>query len=575
MYYISFKISKYRAIEDLEIKLENKLIPLIGVNECGKTTILQAIYSFDSANDNEYGGSHINSVRNLYETVNHDSIVSAKISLKSKEIVRIFQSIAESEKNEEIEYKEDEEAFNLDDLDASLKTLLSPEKELVIEIERNISKKTYATEWNLLNCLNNNTVKNLFCDLILRELPYILYNDDFMDRPPAELPIPNIKPQQITGWLAIYERLFVSTDPNYSLFKVIHETDQRLRDSIISDVEEKLNTTLTAAWKSFSTDSNNFITVSLRINDTAEKSLQINIVEKLDGKSRYFKILDRSKGFIWHYNFIMKTQFNPKIVGKVEDTIFLLDEPGSYLHSSAQEKLCRKLAEISKSFGIVIYCTHSHHLLDPNTIPIKNIIIVEKNKSKKISTTALPLYKSKSEKTSALQPIYEALNVPFYEIFSDKSTLVLVEGINDKYAIELFCSLPKTHRILPGTSADSIIKNIQYLIAYDKNFIALWDNDAEGNKSKKRAQKSLDLKDSQIASLPLEGRNERKMENMFDIDDLKTIASIIGLAESTSYDTVIPAAYHASPANKRKIKSQISESAKKSFSILEKIIFGR
>ena len=80
MNYVSFKISKYRAIDYLEIKLDNKLIPLVGINECGKTTILQAIYAFDELNDDEYGGKHINSVRNLYNTTDHDSIISAKIA---------------------------------------------------------------------------------------------------------------------------------------------------------------------------------------------------------------------------------------------------------------------------------------------------------------------------------------------------------------------------------------------------------------------------------------------------------------------------------------------------------------
>jgi predicted ATP-dependent endonuclease of OLD family len=567
MHYISFSISRYRAIENIEIRLENRLIPLVGVNECGKTTILQAIYSFDQSNDDEYDGNHITSIRNLYETVNHDSVVSAKISLENDEILEILKIII-TELSEE-----DREAFLPDDIDVLSKELMPKEKEIIIEIVRNLSKKTYSTEYNSYNWLNSVIVNELFCEAVVGKLPYILYNDDFTDRPPAELVIPNTRPPHITGWLAIYERLFKSTNSDYSLFTIINETDQRRRDSVISDVEEKLNSILTDAWKNFSVDRNSSINVSLKISDSDNKILQISIVEKLEGKSRYFKILDRSKGFVWHYNFIMKTQFNPKVIGKVEDTIFLLDEPGSYLHSSAQEKLCKKLAEISKSYGIVVYCTHSHHLLDPNTIPIKNILIVEKNKAKKISTTPLPSYKLKSEKISALQPIYEALSVPFHEIFSDNSKMILVEGINDKYVIELFCSIPEKFRILPGTSADSIQKNIPYFIAYNKDFIALWDNDKEGNKVKNRAQKELDLNHTQIASLPLEAKSTRRMEEMFDADDFKMIKIVLGLPQDVHYDILIPAAYHSNKKTREKIVDQISSGTKKSFSILEKILF--
>lgn len=83
MRYLSFDIKNYRAISGLTVKLDAKLIPLVGINECGKTTILQAIYSFDYINDEEYAGQHLKSTQNLYETVNAEASVSAHIT-KSK-----------------------------------------------------------------------------------------------------------------------------------------------------------------------------------------------------------------------------------------------------------------------------------------------------------------------------------------------------------------------------------------------------------------------------------------------------------------------------------------------------------
>lgn len=56
MKYLSFTITNYRGIsEPLTIDLQkSSLVPLIGINECGKTTILQAIYCFDYINDSFY-----------------------------------------------------------------------------------------------------------------------------------------------------------------------------------------------------------------------------------------------------------------------------------------------------------------------------------------------------------------------------------------------------------------------------------------------------------------------------------------------------------------------------------------
>ena len=66
MEYLSFTIENYKAITNkVDINLKNKLIPIIGINECGKTTILQAIYAFDSNNDNLFNKTHITNIKNI------------------------------------------------------------------------------------------------------------------------------------------------------------------------------------------------------------------------------------------------------------------------------------------------------------------------------------------------------------------------------------------------------------------------------------------------------------------------------------------------------------------------------
>ena len=52
MEYKKFILQNYRAIVNpIEIDLSHGIVPLVGVNECGKTTILQAIFCFDYSND--------------------------------------------------------------------------------------------------------------------------------------------------------------------------------------------------------------------------------------------------------------------------------------------------------------------------------------------------------------------------------------------------------------------------------------------------------------------------------------------------------------------------------------------
>ena len=44
---VDFKIENYRAIESVELNLNFSMNPIIGINESGKTSILQALLSFD------------------------------------------------------------------------------------------------------------------------------------------------------------------------------------------------------------------------------------------------------------------------------------------------------------------------------------------------------------------------------------------------------------------------------------------------------------------------------------------------------------------------------------------------
>lgn len=212
----------------------------------------------------------------------------------------------------------------------------------------------------------------------------------------------------------------------------------------------------------------------------------------------------------------MKLEFNPKVTGNIQDTIFLLDEPGSYLHSTAQEKLCGKIKQISEKNGNVIYCTHSHHLLNPNYIPLNRIYIVQKEKEKNIIATPLTKVNFKKENINAYQPIMDALQLPLSDFISDNKPIVAVEGIYDKYSLSLFCN-DTDYNILPGTSADSIIKNIQFLNGFSKVYIAIWDNDNEGKKQYQKAKILYgEIENEKYDLLPLLGKDKRKMEDMFE-----------------------------------------------------------
>jgi hypothetical protein len=491
---------------------------------------LQAIYCFDSVNDKEYNSNHLKNTLNLYKTDEEDPEITAEIKIINKKYLELINefNISKNEKDESDDEPLDdtakEEVVLLDE------NLLKNHFSGRIGITRNLNSLRYSAD--TIGMLSTEAQHD-FCDFVVKRMPYILYNDDFNDRPPTRVQINNKKNN---SWFSIYNRLFHETNHKYSLTQIVSETDTRRRNAILSDVEEYLNNSLTKAWKEFSVSNKSSINIKLTLEKEQDQEtkidvyyLKIEIVEKIGNKERFFNIIDRSKGFLWYFNFIMKVQFNPKISGTKNSTIYLLDEPGSYLHSAAQEKLCKKLRDISQKHGTVIYCTHSHHLLNPESIPINNIMIAEKDKNKEILLTPIGMIKTKNKKLQALQPVYEALDVSGFDFYKNTDKIICVEGIYDKYAIELMINLTDEYKILPGANADSIIKTIPYLIAYELDFVAIWDNDEEGIACHKKAIKAFGIEyDRKLMILPKIKNKKTRMEEMFENLDFEFIKKRTG-----------------------------------------------
>ena len=134
MKYISFTIENYKGIEEpLTLNIDkNPLIPIIGVNECGKTTILHAIFGFDFVNDSfNKNIRHLEDIKNRYETTPKDPKVSAEISITKEEIYKILKDLAdENEPNYKVECD-------------SYKRKLGAEYTGKVKITRNLITKRY------------------------------------------------------------------------------------------------------------------------------------------------------------------------------------------------------------------------------------------------------------------------------------------------------------------------------------------------------------------------------------------------------------------------------------------------
>jgi predicted ATP-dependent endonuclease of OLD family len=228
------------------------------------------------------------------------------------------------------------------------------------------------------------------------------------------------------------------------------------------------------------------------------------------------------------------------------DAIYLLDEPGSYLHEAAQGKLCKKLKSLSGK-NAVIYCTHSHYLLDPETVPVSHVKIASKNKDMEVSLRSIYEYDDdddSAEKRNAFQPIYDALQIkPFKMDIGRGERAILTEGIYDFYCFDM---LLDDYRVVPGQNADSVNYYIALMIGWGVSFNAIWDNDEEGREAKSKSdQRFGDAIAPKTHLLPLFGKARKTiLQNLFKNGDLSKIRIELGIPANSGFKRTISTLYY-------------------------------
>jgi predicted ATP-dependent endonuclease of OLD family len=480
MIYKRFIIENYKAIKCVKIDVSKSIIPLIGINESGKTSILQGILAFDKTKDNLLDGTHID-VKNRYNTKQRDCVLKAEIIFKNKEE---FEEIGKK-----INLRMDQPLYGW------LKNIVDSGS--YITLQRNFKDGILLSSYSLVNVekeiLELPKISNLINEFVKR-LPSILYFDDFSDRVPSNVIFPNdyLENQKLASgkqreWQEIIVEIFSrALDEKFSLAIFMNLKDEDDKNNYLEDVKAILNKEIITEWKNLKSNYENLGDDSINLEIQlgyldSEKKFTFKIKDSECGNGRYFDIQQRSKGFQWFFNFIMKLKFNPKYKENPEDAIYLLDEPGSYLHSSAQTELLKKLCNIGKK-NTIIYCTHSQYLLDPDVINIGSIKIVSKEEG---TITITDYGDSKCVKNlGAFSPLYHALNIKYGFGLSNIKYCILTEGITDYYFFNLFLKFQETN-VIPGSGCSQLKEMISLLISFSEKFLIILDNDQAGRNSQK------------------------------------------------------------------------------------------
>lgn len=219
-----------------------------------------------------------------------------------------------------------------------------------------------------------------------------------------------------------------------------------------------------------------------------------------------FYLNERSLGFKWFFSFLLFTEFRKIRKTDYGGILFLLDEPASNLHSTAQEKLLTTFNELVDKTTL-IYTTHSHHMINPEWL---SGVYVVRNKginyreisaiSKETNIEAIPYRQfvaSNPSQKDYFQPILDALN---YQPSSLEKIpdILITEGKNDYYTLKYINKVYLNNEfdsinIFPGTGADTNRPTMALYLAWGRNFLLLLDSDKKGIKAKQDYIKDLGI----------------------------------------------------------------------------------
>ena len=505
------EVKNFKGIQHLELDLSktpsNNVYTLVGINESGKTTILEALDYFEYNDDRE-----LKEISNASQLNENDIIPINKRSNFNDNIEIKFVFEVENEDAEDVEkiaknnfgYK----VCNLtNEISLTQKYVFKDSKlqgshEIIWDVNLKGIKKGRKKEIDLFK--DDNEVWKIIVEMIKEKMPKVLYFPttlfDFPDK--IYLDGTNVENQGYKAkfYKAVVQDILDSLGDDLNIKTHIIdrmnsglETDRDNIDQLALKMSEKITKEITDEWSQVLKNRDYEVVVYVK-KDSQGCYIEFKVKKGSEG---IFKLSERSLGFRWFFVFLLITQFRGFRKNENKQVIFLFDEPAANLSRNAQNQLLKSLERISDKCSI-IYTTHSQYLINPSWLEGAFVVTnsaLEKDELSEYDTnkTNIKIEKYRSyvnshpQNTSYFQPILDVLEyVPNELDFSDSA--VIFEGKNDYYTLNYFFKImleKKDLIMIPGMSCDSAHNLISLYSGWGKNAVVLLDSDSAGENSKK------------------------------------------------------------------------------------------
>lgn len=585
MYYTSFRIQNFKGIKDTTIKLAEQskagVFAFVGLNESGKTTVLEAIHSFspDLATSEVVGGEGKSGVpyknrvpRHLISNFTGDVSVTATLK------------ISENERSDIISDLKREHNLIID-----LETI--PD-DLPIERHQSFKDGDFVQHYFTVRCsirVKSGRQKKwrgpsideqiAIRDMVYSRAPVIAYFPTFVFDFPKRIFLTKERGDKVSNFYRQAFQDILDYDGNghtieESIIRRVRSEDKKIswldflnvwntgddKDKI-QHVMDRASATVTEVvfgrWnKIFGEDAKgkeiniSFETLEGEVRDESgaiKKTNEHDLFVKFQIKdgTRRFDINDRSLGFRWFFSFMMFTQFRVAREG-AHPILFLFDEPASNLHAAAQQKLIDSFPEIAKGNHTLAYSTHSHYMIEPKWLeqtfivtnradaPGESVIagLSLSDESLDIQATRYRAFVGQHpNQTNYFQPVLDRLQVVPSRFDIDRAS-VLVEGKSDYYVLRYAVKLLGRNElhILPCLGAGTFGALIGLHLGWGLGMVALLDGDEKGKQEKEKYQKEFGVPVESILTLDDLASELKVIEDVLDSEAKNTISSELDLS---------------------------------------------
>jgi predicted ATPase len=509
MVYTQISIENYKGIKKLDISLANvntKIFTLVGLNESGKTTILEAISLLNIQGTNYNVNNFI--PKNQRHNFNGTVDLTAKLEFEDNDIKRI-EALLKSQNYYNISISKNVTLFKVYQFENSKHKLGSNRRLCLLDIQasKGRSRKIIDVERGGGTEIVFSKIENL----VLNELlPPILYYPNFLFDFPEKIYLEqqdNESEEQPT-YREVISDILNSIDPSLDITTHIinriqdRSTDaKRNVDAMLLKMSSKVTKMVFTAWNAIFDSHGKEIVIGYNEEEDGRIYLEFNLKEH----SNYYQISERSLGFRWFFTFLLFTEFRKNRSSNSGEILFMLDEPASNLHSTAQKKLLETFEQILSNAKL-IYTTHSHHLINPKWL---SGVYIVRNRSLDYNnefaydneTTDIEalLYKKFVAKhpnqKSYFQPILDTLD---YQpgLLEEVPYMILTEGKSDFYILKYLALIIDAQKysklnIYPGGGANRNSQTISLYLGWSKPFLIFLDSDAGGKNAIKTYTKEF------------------------------------------------------------------------------------